>query len=124
MADGYSIKHIDEFEQMEGSGGCTWRLARKSLGEPAFGFNVVDIEPGGALPEHNHADSGEEEVFCVLEGQGTLVTDGDEHPAPPGTFIRYAPKTERTVKNESDANLRLLLIGVPGDSGYEPMSWA
>ena len=124
MADGYSIKHIDEFEQMEGSGGCTWRLARKSLGEPAFGFNVADIEPGGALPEHNHADSGEEEVFCVLEGQGTLVTDGDEHPAPPGTFIRYAPETKRTVKNESEANLRLLLIGVPGDSGYEPMSWA
>src|SRR5262249_44994257 len=44
MADGYTIKRIDEFEEMEGSGGATWRLARKTLGAEAFGFNVVDIE--------------------------------------------------------------------------------
>ena len=124
MADGYSIKHIDEFEEMEGSGGATWRLARKTLGEPAFGFNVVDLEPGGELPAHNHADSGEEEVFCVLEGEGTFVADGEELPAPAGTFIRYAPETERTVRNHTKANLRILLIGAPGDSGFEPMSWA
>ena len=47
MADGYTIKRIDEFEEMEGSGGATWRLARKTLGAEAFGFNVVDIAAGG-----------------------------------------------------------------------------
>lgn len=124
MADGYSIKHIDEFEQMEGSGGCRWHLARKTLGEPAFGFNVVDLAAGGELPAHNESESGQEEVFCVLEGEGTFVADGEEHPAPAGTFIRYAPETERTVRNHSDATVRILLIGVPGDSGYEPLSWA
>ena len=53
----------------------------------------------------------------VLEGQATVVADDDEREAGPGTFIRYGSEVRRTVTNGSDANVRLLLIGVPGDSG-------
>jgi hypothetical protein len=48
MPGGYTIKHRDEFESMEGSGEATWLLARKALGTSAFGFNLVtfaSIEP-------------------------------------------------------------------------------
>ena len=82
MADGYTVKSWDDFEVMEGSGGCTWHLARKSLGADAFGFNIVEIEPGGELPAHNESESNQEEVFAVLEGEGTIVADDTEHPAP------------------------------------------
>ncbi len=124
MADGYTIKHLDDFEEMEGSGGATWRLARKTLGAQAFGFNVVDLEPGGQIPEHDESESGQEEVYVVLDGDGTFVADGEELPAPAGTFIRYAAGTKRTVRNRSDSTIRVLLIGVPGDTGYEPIPWA
>ena len=124
MADGYTVMHWDDFEQMEGSGGATWRLARKSLGAEAFGFNVVDIEPGGELPAHDESESGQEEVFVVLEGEGTIVADDTEHPAPAGTFVRYGSEVKRTVRNKSDSPIRILLIGVPGDSSYEPLPWA
>jgi uncharacterized cupin superfamily protein len=123
MAEGYTIKKVDEFEEMEGSGGATWRLARKTLGAESFGFNVVDIEAGGQIPEHNHAEQDQEEVFIILEGQGTIVTDGTEHDAPAGTFCRFAPEVNRTIRNRSDAPIRALLIGVPVKSGYQPMSW-
>jgi Uncharacterized conserved protein, contains double-stranded beta-helix domain len=123
MAEGYTIKRIDEFEEMEGSGGATWRLARKSLGAEAFGFNVVDIEAGGQIPAHDHTGDNQEEVFIILEGQGTIVTDDEEHDAPAGTFCRLAPEVNRTIRNESDAPLRALLIGVPVDSGYQGMGW-
>jgi quercetin dioxygenase-like cupin family protein len=123
MAEGYTIKNIDEFEEMEGSGGATWRLARKTLGAEAFGFNVVDIEAGGEIPAHDHTGDNQEEVFIILEGQGTIVTDGEEHAAPAGTFCRFAPEVNRTVRNESDATVRALLIGVPVDSGYQGMGW-
>lgn len=123
MADGYTIKRIDEFEEMEGSGGATWRLARKTLGAEAFGFNVVDIEAGGEIPAHDHTGDNQEEVFIILDGQGTIVTDGEEHDAPAGTFCRFAPEVNRTIKNASDANVRALLIGVPVDSGYQGMGW-
>ena len=123
MAEGYTIKSIDEFEEMEGSGGATWRLARKTLGAEAFGFNVVDIEAGGEIPAHDHTGDKQEEVFIILDGQGTIITDGEEHDAPAGTFCRLAPEVNRTIRNESDANVRALLIGVPVDSGYQGMGW-
>jgi uncharacterized cupin superfamily protein len=123
MADGYTIKRIDEFEEMEGSGGATWRLARKTLGAESFGFNVVDIAPGGEIPAHDHTGDDQEEVFVILDGEGKIVTDGDEHDAPAGTFCRFAPEVNRTIRNESDSTVRALLIGVPMKSGYEPMSW-
>ena len=123
MADGYTIKRIDEFEEMEGSGGATWHLARKTLGAEAFGFNVVDIEAGGEIPAHDHTGDNQEEVFIILEGEGTIVADDDEHDAPAGTFCRFAPEVNRTIRNKSDATVRALLIGVPVDSGYERMPW-
>jgi uncharacterized cupin superfamily protein len=123
MAEGYTIKRIDEFEEMEGSGGATWRLARKTLGAESFGFNVVDIEAGGQIPAHDHAGDKQEEVFIILDGQAKIVTDDQEHDAPAGTFCRFAPEVNRTIKNESDADVRALLIGVPVDSGYEGMGW-
>ena len=123
MAEGYTVKHTDDFEEMEGSGGATWRLARKTLGAEAFGFNVVDLEPGGQIPEHDETASGQEEVFVVIEGEGTFVADDEEHPAPAGTFIRYSPEVKRTVRNGSGERIRVLLIGVPGDSGYEAGGW-
>ena len=123
MSDGYTIKRIDEFEEMEGSGGATWRLARKTLGAEAFGFNVVDIAPGGQIPAHDHSGDSQEEVFVILEGEGTIVTDEEEHDAPAGTFCRYAPDVNRTIRNQSGANVRALLIGVPLDSGYQGMPW-
>jgi quercetin dioxygenase-like cupin family protein len=119
----YTIKRIDEFEEMEGSGGATWRLARKTLGAEAFGFNVVDIEAGGEIPAHDHTGDDQEEVFIILEGDGKIVTDGEEHEAPAGTFCRFAPEVNRTIRNESDAPVRALLIGVPVKSGYQGMGW-
>jgi uncharacterized cupin superfamily protein len=123
MADGYTIKRIDEFEEMEGSGGATWRLARKTLGAEAFGFNVVDIEAGGQIPAHDHTGDNQEEVFIILEGEGTLVIDDEEHEAPAGTFCRFAPEVNRTIRNNSDSSVRALLIGVPVESGYQGMPW-
>jgi uncharacterized cupin superfamily protein len=123
MAEGYTIKSVDDFEVMEGSGGATWRLARKTLGAVAFGFNVVDIAPGGEIPAHDHAEEDQEEVFIILDGQGTIVTGDEEHDAPAGTYCRFAPDVNRTIRNKSDAPVRALLIGVPAKSGYEPMSW-
>jgi uncharacterized cupin superfamily protein len=123
MADGYTIKRIDEFEEMEGSGGATWRLARKTLGAEAFGFNVVDIEAGGQIPAHDHSGDDQEEVFVILDGEGTIVTDGEEHDAPAGTFCRFAPEVNRTIQNKSDSTVRALLIGVPVGSGYKRMPW-
>lgn len=124
MAAGYSIKHRDEFESMEGSGDSTWRLARKALGTSAFGFNLVEIEPGGEIPEHDEARSGQVELYAILEGEAVLRIEGEDHPAPAGTFASIEPPASRAILNRSDAKLTALLIGVQPEGGYQPMSWA
>jgi len=123
MADGYSVKHRDEFETMEGSGGATWKLARKALGTEAFGYNLVEIAPGGEIPEHDESESGQVELYIVLEGEAVMRLDGTEHLAPAGTFASIEPPTKRTILNRSDAPVLAMLIGVDPSGGYEPMSW-
>ncbi len=124
MAAGYTIRHRDEFESMEGSGETTWRLARKALDTSSFGFNLVDIAPGGQIPEHHEAESGQVELYVILTGEAVLRIEGEDHPAPAGTFASIEPAATRTILNRSDADVNALLIGVRPSEGYEPLSWA
>jgi quercetin dioxygenase-like cupin family protein len=123
MADGYDVMNIEEFEGMEGSGECNWHLARKGLGISSFGMNVVDIGPGGQIPEHTEEARDHEEVFIVLDGDAIAVIDGVDTPAPKGSFVRVSPSVRRQVKNESDGPARVLIVSAPRSSGYEPMGW-
>jgi uncharacterized cupin superfamily protein len=124
MAANYTIKNRQDFERMEGSGESTWLLARKALGTRAFGYNLVEIAPGGQIPEHDEAQSGQVELYVILEGEAVLRLDGEDHPAPAGTFASLEPAATRTILNRSNAPITALLIGVEPAGGYEPMSWA
>jgi quercetin dioxygenase-like cupin family protein len=124
MAGEYTIKHRDEFESMEGSGDSTWMLARKALGTSAFGFNLVEIAPGGQIPEHDEGQSGQVELYVILEGEATLQIDGEDHPAPAGTFASIEPPASRTILNRSDAPVTAMLIGVHPSGDYSPPSFA
>jgi quercetin dioxygenase-like cupin family protein len=124
MADGYTIKHRDQFETMEGSGESTWRLARKACGTQAFGYNLVEIGPGGQIPEHDESASGQVELYIILEGDAVMRLGGEDHEAPAGTFASIEPGATRTILNRSEAPVTALLIGVDPSGGYEPMSWA
>jgi uncharacterized cupin superfamily protein len=121
---GYTIKHRGEFETMEGSGETTWCLARKALGTSAFGFNLVEIGSGGQIPEHDEAESGQVELFVVLEGDAVMLLDGEEHAAPAGTFASIEPPVSRTILNRSDAAVTALLIGVHPSGEYSAPDWA
>ena len=117
--DGYTVAREDELERTGG-----WRLVRRTLGLAAFGCNVVEIEAGAAIPEHDEVARDQEELFVVLEGETALVIDGEDHPAPAGTYARVAPAHRRTVRNTGTAPARVLIASAPRTSGYEPMGWA
>ncbi len=116
---GVTIRRQDEFERTG-----NWLLARRSLGLTAFGMNVVEIPPGESIPEHDETGRDQEEVFCVVDGNPTLVVDGDDHPAPAGTFARIDPEHRRTVRNDGRATATVRIASAPRTSGYEPMEWA
>ena len=101
-----------------------WRLVRRTLGVRAFGINLVEVPPGGALPAHDERGPDQEEVYVVLDGRPVVRIDGDEHAVEPGTFIRFDPAVERAVHNPGAAPARLLMVSAPVDSGFVAMDWA
>jgi uncharacterized cupin superfamily protein len=117
--ESFTIVHRNDFEQ---SG--RWSLARRSLGLRSFGMNLVEIDPGGRIPEHDEVERDHEEVFIVLSGAAAVVIDGTEHPAPAGTFARLDPEPTRTVVNTGEEPVTLLIVSAPRSSGYEPLDWA
>jgi mannose-6-phosphate isomerase-like protein (cupin superfamily) len=119
VAEGFTIGFLGEFER-----NGRWQLVRRGLGVDSFGLNVVEIEQGYAIPEHDETERDQEEVFIVLEGDAVVVIDGHDHPAPAGTFVRVAPSLTRTVRNDNDAPVTLLIVSAPTTSGYTDMGWA
>jgi glyoxylate utilization-related uncharacterized protein len=101
-----------------------WVLVRKSLGVDAFGINLVELEQGGSIPEHDETGRDQEEVFFVVAGTPTLVVDGVDHVLDTGSFARLDPEPTRTVRNDAPEPAKVLIVSAPRTSGYEPMGWA
>ena len=117
--DGYLIAHRDELERTG-----NWSLVRRSLELQSFGINLVEIPAGESIPEHDESARDQEELFFVVSGSPALVIDGEEHPAPAGTFARLDPARRRTVRNTGSDAASVLIVSAPTTSGYAPMEWA
>lgn len=109
-------------EEMETAG--NWLLVRRAIGLEAFGINMVDIDPGERIPEHDETGRDQEEVFLALSGDATMVIDGEEHALPQGSFARLDVDCRRTVANNGSETIRVLIASAPRGSGYAPMEWA
>ncbi len=115
----YTVKHRDEFDRAWDR----WLLVRRGLGVSSFGVNIVEVEPGGSLTEHDEVERDQEEVFVFLSGSATMVIDGQDIPAPAGTYIRVAPEAQRSARNEGDTVAEVLIVSAPATSGFEPLDW-
>ena len=75
MSD-YTAKHIKDMEAAFGGG---FVKARAELGVTSFGMQVIRMpaELRRTTPMHDHAESGQEEVFLALKGSGWIEVDGE-----------------------------------------------
>ncbi|HEY4915957.1 MAG TPA: hypothetical protein VIH92_03560 [Solirubrobacteraceae bacterium] len=112
MSD-FTAKRIGEMEAAYGGG---FVKARAELGVTAFGFQVIQLPPDyGDYPEHDHAESGQEEVFLPIGGSGWMEIDGERVNLDQETFVRVGPEPRRKLYAGSDG-LRILVIGgCPGE---------
>ncbi len=112
MAD-YTAKRIEDMQAGFGGG---FVKARAELGVTAFGMQVIQLPPEYAdYPEHDHADSGQEEVFAVLSGSGVMDIEGERVEMDGDTLIRVGPETTRKVF-AGPRGLRMLVVGcAPGE---------
>jgi mannose-6-phosphate isomerase-like protein (cupin superfamily) len=119
----YTVKTFDEMEPLLGG---FFRRARASLGASSFGMQVLHMPAGApdAYPNHDHADTGMEEIYIVLSGAADFQIEGVDEPLhlEPESAIRVGPTTHRKITPGPDGAKILAIGGVPG-SAYEPPAY-
>jgi uncharacterized cupin superfamily protein len=111
-------RHFEEIPHYDGPGripGIKFHTAGRDLGVRAWGMNVLAIETGcEGYPEHDHSGDGQEEVYVVLQGGGTLEAGDERIPLPVGTMVRVGPDQKRKLIPGPDGLVVLAIGGTPG----------
>jgi hypothetical protein len=110
----YTAKRIDDMEAGYGGG---FVKARAELGVTAFGMQVIQLPPNFTdYPEHDHAESGQEEVFLAIGGSGWIDVAGERVDLDSQTFVRVAPESKRKVHSGPEGLRMLAIGGCPGEA--------
>jgi len=116
-------RRLEEIPYYQGPGaipGIRFHAAGRELGVTAWGMNVLEIEAGvTAYPEHDHGKDGQEEVYVVLDGGGTMEAGGDRVKLEKGMLVRVGPSTRRKIL-PGPGGITLLAIGGTPGRAYEP----
>jgi mannose-6-phosphate isomerase-like protein (cupin superfamily) len=85
---------------------CGWRnlLISRQDQNTACWAHSVDID-GARLHYHKRAT----EIYYVLEGGGTILLDGVEHPIEKGSIVHIPPG----VVHGARGRMRVLVVGIP-----------
>lgn len=95
---------------------------RRELGVTSFGLNAITLLPKQRGRIHRH--ERQEEVYIVLEGELTLVVEGEEQVLGAGTLVRVGPEPRRQLVNAGSEPLRLLALGGYGEhEGRDGRAW-
>jgi uncharacterized cupin superfamily protein len=111
-----NVVNVDELQLEHGSNGekFEWRSARigPRVGARDLGYSYDVVPPGKrACPFHSHR--GEEEMFFIVKGNGTLRYGNETRPVRAGDFIccpTGGPETAHQIVNDSDAELAYISV--------------
>ena len=99
--------------------GSVMGQAAAKIGAKKLGYNISKLPPGKrAFPFHNHKVN--EEMFFILEGEGSVRIGAETHPIKKGDFIACPPggmETAHQIINTSNAEL--VYMGVSTKEGPE-----
>jgi uncharacterized cupin superfamily protein len=109
----YTVKQIDE---MDAAFGGAFKRARAELGVESFGMQIIDLPPNlDQFPEHDHTESGQEEVYLLLRGAADVEVDGERISLDPETMVKVDAEAKRKLYTGSEPARILALGGVPGE---------
>ena len=118
-----NVRKIGDIPYYKGEGsipGIKFHTAARELGVTAWGMNVIEIEAGcTAYPEHDHTKDGQEEVYVVLRGSGTISVGGEQIDLIPDLLVRVESSEKRKILPGSEGITILAVGGTPGKA-YEP----
>ena len=69
----------------------------------ALTAGIADLNAGGWLGLHRHPPA---EIYCIVEGRGTVTLEGADYPVSAGTAVYIPGDTEHGIRNTGPAPLR------------------
>lgn len=113
-----SIKKISDFEIYSGEykiPGIDFIYAGKGLGVKSWGMNIIRMQAGaGDYPDHDHVVDGQEEVYVILDGSASLITEDGENKLVQGMLVHVPPEIKRRFIPGEQGVTILALGGTPG----------
>lgn len=123
-----TIVALGDIDGVETRRGRNVHRVRRDLGRAAgssrSGVTHVTVHPG-ARSSARHCHSVEEELFVVLDGDGTVLLGDDEHPVRAGSVVARPPATRVAhCFQAGDDGMTLLAYGTrdPADMCWYPDS--
>ncbi|APW96610.1 cupin [Halobiforma lacisalsi AJ5] len=97
--------------------GGMWFL-KEELDADHVGVTVLELAPGGEGKPHDESETGQEEVYYVVEGEVAvdLFDDGEVDETVSlevDEAIRLDSEQRRQIRNGGDERAKLLLVGAP-----------
>jgi quercetin dioxygenase-like cupin family protein len=121
---GFAIFRADERDWSTPSGGDQTRgILRLSDAMTQMRGNLWRLPPGSK--GRRHAERVQEELFVMLDGTATLALGdpAERVELPTGSVAVVEPGTALQVRNESDSEATILIVGAPpvtGEADYLP----
>ena len=91
------------------------KLVARELEARAIRMNQFDSSQGFAGKEHDERESGQEEVYVALRGEGVLRVGAEEIELVPGRYVLVTPEETRQVVAGPDG-LSYLVVGAQVDA--------
>jgi mannose-6-phosphate isomerase-like protein (cupin superfamily) len=83
-------------------------LLDRVAGSPFKYVRDLILCPGSIIGEHLH--SGDEEIYLVISGTGTMLVDDEELRIGPGSAVLTQSGSRHGLRNDSTEDLRIFVV--------------
>jgi len=95
-----------------GNGGVGWPLVETA------GLLVIEETLAPGCSEKHHYHNQAEQCFYMLAGRAVMqFADGQHVEIGPGMALHIPPKTRHAISNQTDEEIRFLVISAPSSRG-------
>jgi uncharacterized cupin superfamily protein len=120
---GWKLAAIDDIPPIKPEWPATWKSVRHFFGITAFGVNAVTKDAGNVLiPEHDHAEEGDQELYVIMVGEVLATLDGEQVTVPAGSAVEVEGATRRKFESTASPTTLMVIGSVPGKA-YEVGDW-
>jgi quercetin dioxygenase-like cupin family protein len=122
VSPGFAVKTLAEVPSVPGerADDPDWRPLQHHFRINAFGLNVFTAPAKGTvlISAHDERQSGQQELYFVLEGEAAFTLEGEEFSAPAGTLVAVPDPGVRRAAVARAAGTRILAVGARPTGGF------